>query len=196
MLINKGSASASEILAGAFKDHKRAYLVGETSYGKGSVQQIFDLTQKDSFKMTIARYYTPSGANVDKLGIKPDKEVLLFPPLSTDDEKKLEKLFKDEKLSSFVKKNKELTSEQITRYAETLVKEYSLNKDLLRILIRQEYNRTHTAPAADIEYDAPLQEAVKILKSGTLPQLLRNSKSVLQMQEEASQEKVGAKKAS
>ncbi len=196
VLINKGSASASEILAGAFKDHKRAYLVGETSYGKGSVQQIFDLTQKDSFKMTIARYYTPSGANVDKLGIKPDKEVLLFPPLSTDDEKKLEKLFKDEKLSSFVKKNKELTSEQITRYAETLVKEYSLNKDLLRILIRQEYNRTHTAPAADIEYDAPLQEAVKILKSGTLPQLLRNSKSVLQMQEEASQEKVGAKKAS
>ena len=198
VLINKGSASASEILAGAFKDHKRAYLVGETSYGKGSVQQLFDLTQKDSFKMTIARYYTPSGANVDKSGIQPDKEVLLFPPLSADDEKQLEKLFKDEKLSNFVKTNKDLTSAQISLYAETLAKEYSLNKELLRILIRQEYNRTHTAPAADIEYDAPLQEAVKILKSGTLPQLLQNSKTVRQMQEEAGQEKAVAdlKKAS
>ena len=198
VLINKGSASASEILAGALKDYKRAYLVGETSYGKGSVQQIFDLTQKDSFKMTISRYYTPSDANIDKTGIKPDKEAVLFPPLSADDEKKLEKLFKDEKLSAFVKKNKDLTSAQITRYAETLAKEYSLNKDLLRILIRQEYNRTHTAPAADIDYDAPLQEAVKILKSGTLPQLLQNSKTVRQMQEEAAQEKAAAelKKAS
>ena len=190
VLINKGSASASEILAGALKDHKRAYLVGETSYGKGSVQQIFDLiAQKDSFKMTIARYYTPSGANVDKTGITPDKEVLLFPALSTADEKNLEKLFKDEKISSFVQKNKDLTAAEITRYAETLAKEYTLNKELLRILIRQEYNRTHTAPAADLEYDAPLQEAVRILRSGTLPQLLQQSKTVFQMQEEAAQQK-------
>ncbi|EEV20359.1 peptidase, S41 family [Treponema vincentii ATCC 35580] len=198
VLINKGSASASEILAGALKDYKRAYLVGETSYGKGSVQQIFDLTQKDSFKMTISRYYTPSDANIDKTGIKPDKEVLLFPALSADDEKNLEKLFKDEKLADFVKNNKDLTATQITRYAETLAKEYSLNKELLRILIRQEYNRTHTAPAADIEYDAPLKEAVKILKSGTLPQLLKNSKTVRQMQEEAAAEESAAeaKKAS
>ena len=162
------------------------------------MQQIFDLTQKDSFKMTISRYYTPSDANIDKTGIKPDKEVLLFPALSTDDEKQLEKLFKDEKISEYVKRNKDLTSAQITRYAESLAKEYSLNKELLRVLIRQEYNRTHTAPAADIEYDAPLQEAVKILKSGTLPQLLRNTKTVLQMQEETAQEKaaIDLKKAS
>ena len=148
--------------------------------------------------MTISRYYTPSDANIDKTGIKPDKEVLLFPALSTDDEKQLEKLFKDEKISEYVKRNKDLTSAQITRYAESLAKEYSLNKELLRVLIRQEYNRTHTAPAADIEYDAPLQEAVKILKSRTLPQLLRNSKTVRQMQDEAAQEKAAAdlKKAS
>ena len=148
--------------------------------------------------MTISRYYTPSDANIDKTGITPDKEVPLFPALSADDEKSLEKLFKDEKLSSFVKANKDLTTAQITRYAETLAAEYSLNKDLLRILIRQEYNRTHTAPAADIDYDATLQEAVRILKSGTLPQLLKNSKTVFQMQEEAAQEKAAAesKKAS
>jgi len=198
VLINKGSASASEILAGALKDYKRAYLVGETSYGKGSVQQVFDLTQKNSFKMTISRYYTPSDANIDKTGIKPDKEVLTYPALSAEDEKNLERLFKDEKIAGFVKKNKNVTAAEITRYAETLVKEYSLNKDLLRILIRQEYNRTHTAPVADIEYDPPLQEAVRILKSGTLPQLLQQSKTVFQMQEEAAQEKAmaEAKKAS
>ena len=198
VLINKGSASASEILAGALKDYKRAYLVGETSYGKGSVQQIFDLTQKGSFKMTISRYYTPSDANIDKTGIKPDKEVLLFPVLSSNDEKNLEKLFKDEMISKYVKKNKTLTATEITRYAETLAKDYSLNKELLRVLIGQEYNRTHTAPAADIVYDAPLREAVRILKSGTLPQLLQQSKTVFQMQEEAAREKAAGevKKAS
>lgn len=198
VLINKNSASASEILAGALKDYKRAYLVGETSYGKGSVQQIFELTQKSSFKMTISRYYTPSDANIDKTGIKPDKEVLMFPALTADDEKNLEKLLRDEKLTNFVKDNKDLTGSQITRYAETLAKEYTLNKGLLRILIRQEYNRTHTAPAADIDYDPQLQEAVKILKSPALPQLLLQSKTVFQMQEEATQEKAAAeaKKAS
>lgn len=199
VLINKGSASASEILAGALKDYKRAYLVGETSYGKGSVQQIYDLTKKNSFKMTIARYYTPSDANIDKTGIKPDKEVLMFPALSSADEKNLERLFKDEKIVTFVEKNKTLSTKDITVYAEKLAKEYSLNTELLRLLIRQEYNRTHASSiVVDIEYDPPLQEAVRILKSGTLPQLLQSSKTVFEMQEEAAQEKAAAdmKKAS
>lgn len=122
----------------------------------------------------------------------------MFPALTADDEKNLEKLLRDEKLTNFVKDNKDLTGSQITRYAETLAKEYTLNKGLLRILIRQEYNRTHTAPAADIDYDPQLQEAVKILKSPALPQLLLQSKTVFQMQEEAAQEKAAAeaKKAS
>ena len=198
VLINKGSANASEILAGALKDYKRAYLIGETSYGKGSVQQIFDLTQKASFKMTISRYYTPSDANIDKTGIKPDKEVPMFSTLSGEDEKKLEKLLKDEKITDFVQKNKTLTTAQITAYAEKLAKENALQKDVIRLLIRQEYNRMHTAPVADIEYDPPLQEAVRILKSGTLSQLLKTSKTVFQMQQEDAREKAvaEAKKAS
>ena len=71
ILINRGSASASEILAGALKDQKRAYLVGERSYGKGAVQQIFPLGET-GFKLTMSRYYTPSDANIDKVGISPD----------------------------------------------------------------------------------------------------------------------------
>ena len=185
ILINKGSASASEILAGALKDYKRAYLVGETSYGKGSVQQVFELTQKNSFKVTISRYYSPSDANIDKTGIIPDTEVLMFPALTEQDEKKLAELFKDEKIAAFVKSYKTLTHSEISAQAEKLAAEYSLKKDLIRILIRQEYNRTHTMPVADVDYDPPLQEAIRILNSGSLPELLRHTQTVLEMQQAA-----------
>jgi carboxyl-terminal processing protease len=78
VLLNRGSASAAEILSGALKDYHLAYLVGETSYGKGSVQQVMDLLSQDAMKVTMARYYTPSDANIDKQGIPPDREIL-FP---------------------------------------------------------------------------------------------------------------------
>lgn len=72
VLINGGSASAAEILAGALQDQKRASLVGYTSYGKGSVQQFFELTDGSALKLTTARYYTPSGRSIHGSGIDPD----------------------------------------------------------------------------------------------------------------------------
>lgn len=77
VLINEGSASASEITAGALKDNGAATLVGEKSYGKGSVQQIVQLRDGGVLKVTIARWYTPNGKNIDKEGIEPDKKVTI-----------------------------------------------------------------------------------------------------------------------
>ena len=75
VLINYGSASASEIVAGALKDHKRAIIIGENSYGKGSVQSIIPLKNKGAIRLTISKYYLPSGKSISEVGITPDIEV-------------------------------------------------------------------------------------------------------------------------
>ena len=76
ILINYGSASASEIVAGALKDHKRAIILGENSYGKGSVQSIIRLKNKGAIRLTIAKYYLPSGKSISEVGVTPDIEVI------------------------------------------------------------------------------------------------------------------------
>jgi len=75
VLINSGSASASEIVAGALKDHKRAVILGTRSFGKGSVQTVIPLPGHGAMRLTTARYYTPSGISIQAKGISPDIEV-------------------------------------------------------------------------------------------------------------------------
>jgi len=77
ILVNKGSASASEIFAGAFQDYNRAKIVGETTFGKGSVQEYIELPTGESLKVTVARWLTPHGQNISKDGIHPDVVVAL-----------------------------------------------------------------------------------------------------------------------
>ena len=72
VLINNGSASASEIFAGALKDHKRAIILGESSYGKGSVQSIIPLRNGGGMRLTISKYYLPSGKSISEVGVTPD----------------------------------------------------------------------------------------------------------------------------
>lgn len=106
ILINEGSASASEIVSGAVRDYKRGILLGEKSYGKGSVQALIPLPDEDGIKLTIAKYYTPSGENINGKGIEPDIKVeekndfLFYDGLITnineeEKEKNREKLLKD-----------------------------------------------------------------------------------------------------
>ena len=75
VLINYGSASASEIVAGALKDHKRAILLGENSFGKGSVQSIIPLKNNGAIRLTVAKYYLPSGKSISEIGVSPDIEI-------------------------------------------------------------------------------------------------------------------------
>ncbi len=76
LLINYGSASAAEIVAGALKDHKRAILIGETTYGKGSVQSIIPLKNDGAIRLTVSKYYLPSGKSISEIGVTPDFKVV------------------------------------------------------------------------------------------------------------------------
>lgn len=76
ILVDGGTASASEIVAGALRDHQRAVLIGERTYGKGSVQLVYDLSDQSSLHVTVAKWFTPNNNSIDKVGLLPDVEVL------------------------------------------------------------------------------------------------------------------------
>jgi carboxyl-terminal processing protease len=183
VLINRGSASASEIVAGALKDRGRAYLVGEKSFGKGSVQQVYPLSNV-GFKLTTARYFTPSDANIDKVGIPPDREVL-FPEFTNAEAVKLNELINAGRISDFVNANQNPSSGQLDTFVLELNRQYGLDPSLLKRLIRNELNRTTIGPVYDLEYDVQLQEAVRILREGNFRSLMRNAKTLKTLQEEA-----------
>jgi carboxyl-terminal processing protease len=183
VLINRGSASASEIVAGALKDRGRAYLVGEKSFGKGSVQQVYPL-ENSGFKITTAHYYTPSDVNINKIGIPPDREVK-FPEYTEEDAVKVNALINANRILEFAGRNPKADAAQVEAFAKTLEKEFNLDLPLLKRMIRNELNRTSFAPVYDLEYDVQLQEAVNIIRSGAYPQLMKNYKTLKALQEEA-----------
>jgi carboxyl-terminal processing protease len=183
VLINRGSASASEIVAGALKDRGRAFLVGENTFGKGSVQQVIPI-DNIGFKITTARYFTPSDANIDKVGIPPDREVK-FPGFTEEDADKMNRLINENRIPQFVEQNPQATAAQIETFSRTLEREYGLDLSLIRRLIRNERNRTTISPVYDLEYDVQLQEAINIFRSGNYQNLMQNARSLKVLQEEA-----------
>ncbi|MCM1321546.1 MAG: S41 family peptidase [Bacteroides sp.] len=187
VLINRGSASASEILAGALKDNHLAYLVGERTYGKGSVQQVVPLPNHDGIKLTMARYYTPSDTNIDKIGIPPDLE-LLMPELSEDEEKVWIQLMNDRTIASYIEEHHAMTEKDISAYTQKLGKTYALNPLYLRRLIKLEVYKTREQPLYDLDFDLQLVKAIDIIQGGKFRNLVRATKTLRELQDKASSE--------
>lgn len=164
VLVDKGSASASEILAGALQDTGRAIVIGEKTYGKGSVQLIKPVPiGTGGFRLTISRYYTPSGRSIDKIGIEPDR--VLSDELSEEEQEMLSRIRTENHVETFVQDHPEPSEDEITWFMDTLNEAgISLQERHIRKLIRNELNKTNNNPPVyDLDYDIVLQEAVKII---------------------------------
>lgn len=183
VLIDSGSASASEILSGALKDTKLAYIVGENSYGKGSVQYPVSLPYGDGVKLTIARYYSPSDSNIDKVGIPPDLEVL-FPDMTKEEQDAYVKLVEADAVNKYVDEHPGMTEADIAAFASQLTKEYALSPWLLRRIIRISVYRHDTFPLYDLDYDLQLQKAVETVRSDDIWSMIKNTKTLKELEEE------------
>jgi carboxyl-terminal processing protease len=143
VLINGGSASASEIVSGSLQDHKRAILIGENTFGKGSVQVVLPITETEAIKLTIARYYLPSGRTIQAVGVKPDIEV--FPGEVKTDE------------TSFSIKESDLKQhleEELEKVDGEKTDKGTLEKDKKDIITPEQINK-----------DMQLKEAADVLKA-------------------------------
>lgn len=185
MLINNGAASASEILAGALKDSHLAYLVGEKTYGKGSVQQVVPLGNTEGIKITMARYYSPSDTNIDKIGIPADLEVKNI-EIKPEEEQTYTDLYNSGILPEIATENPNMTEKEIAEKAKELAKTYPIEERLLRRLIRVQLPNSASI-VYDLDYDNQLQAALDVLKTKDFNSLLKSTKSLKELQEEAKQ---------
>jgi carboxyl-terminal processing protease len=163
VLIDNGSASASEILTGALKDRDRAVVIGQTSYGKGSVQTMVGLGQS-AIKLTMAKYYTPSEISIDKIGINPDIEIKL-PEFSDEELKSYAQLIEKNIIREFVLKNN-ISESSINSFINDLRKEDIVLSDyMIKRLINSEIIRmSDNPPVYDLQYDESLIKAIELIK--------------------------------
>ena len=190
VLINKGAASASEIVSGALKDYHLAYLVGERTYGKGSVQQVIPLSSTDGIKITMARYYTPSDMNIDKIGIPPDQEVKNLKEFTPEEEKFYVDLVNSETITKAAESKPNMSEADIAMEAAKIAKDYPLDERLIRRLIRIQVQKTQPSVLYDLDYDLQLNAAIKVVQNKDFETMLQNTKTLRQLQEEVEDAKV------
>jgi len=165
VLIDRGSASASEILTGALKDRDRAIIIGEKSFGKGSIQQIVPL---DDFaiKFTTGRYYTPNGINIDKMGIIPDI-VVTEPELNETQLEAYAKILQENRIASFIDEHPSPSVRQINTFISDMRSEgLDPGERILRLMIKREgERRLNVPPVVDLEFDSVLIRAIDSLNN-------------------------------
>jgi carboxyl-terminal processing protease len=164
VLINKGSASASEIFAGAMRDNKRGVLVGEKTFGKGSVQKSIEIDKNIGLAVTIARYFTPSGESIHKAGIKPDVEVLPY-KFSNEEMKDINRINNENILNEFMKKDMVYNETIKKEFAEFLKsKNIKLSDKSANLLLSTGLNHIRKKPLYDVEFDDQLAKALEVIK--------------------------------
>jgi len=146
VLVNEGSASASEIVSGALQDHKRAVLIGQKTFGKGSVQVILPITDTEAIKLTIARYYLPSGRTIQAVGVTPDVSVL------AGEIKNHENKFR-------------IKESDLKKHLESELKKFDDNASDSSGLIEGEDDNKTTITPEMMQKDIQLKEAVDIIKA-------------------------------
>jgi carboxyl-terminal processing protease len=167
VLTNGGSASSSEILAGALRDNDRAILIGETTFGKGLVQNVYPYADDDYFKITSAQYLTPDEHNIHEIGIIPDIEDV-EPELSEEELDSFVRLQEEKLIKSFVDTQNSFTDNEVNTFITELQADgIDLNQRFLRKLIRNEFeNSMDFPPIYDLEYDNVLRRTLEYVKTG------------------------------
>jgi len=186
VLVNEGSASASEIVAGALQDHKRALIVGVKTFGKGSVQTVLPLDEKTAVKLTTARYFTPSGRSIQAKGIEPD--ILIEPLELAKNEDKKESKLDDVKSLSEANLNGHLSNPNGTNKNKKnakdskKIKDSSHKPDDITNKDKSDKTKDETTPEKEkgknlAKTDYQLFEALNVLKSMNLVKEMMKAKS-------------------
>lgn len=163
VLINEGSASASEIFAGAMQDHGRGKILGTVSFGKGSVQNIYSLSHNTGIALTIQKYYTPSGKSIHGKGIQPDVIVKPIEP-TEDDRFYIRKMAEKKMLETFLLKNPNYSEANFVLLEKYLSeKGIKLSADVARFLYKSKTRQEGQNSILDLELDPQLRKAIEIL---------------------------------
>ena len=166
LLVNGGTASASEILTGALRDNDRAIVVGSQTYGKGIMQYSVSF-MGGYLNLTVANYYTPSGKSIHEVGITPD--YVVETENYTDEEMEAYAEFlKEDHLEAWIEEYPEYSKENILAFAE-YYKDSGVPESLLCLLMRNEYIYSldyDKRPVADPDFDQQLSKAIEVIESG------------------------------